>query len=81
MNMQQFSKKATVVSKDKKYANPEAPASFPMKKLLSVIFKHQGLVFDWEAKITMAQAGEIIDKEAPKLPPRQPKQSYNPYIR
>jgi hypothetical protein len=72
-----FSKFASVgvkpVAKAKDFTpkEPNAPASFDQKKLLSVIFKYKGMTYDWSLPITKGEASAMITEGITVLPPRQ----------
>jgi hypothetical protein len=52
-------------------ANPKAPASYRQKKALSACFSVQKLgKFDWDAKLTMGDAGKMLNDLMPKMPAR-----------
>ncbi len=52
-------------------ANPKAPASYRQKKALSACFSVQKLgKFDWDVKLTMAEAGKMLNELMPKMPER-----------
>lgn len=71
VDMSKFAAKVgSTVKKEKSYTvtDPKAPATFPQKKLLSVIFKNQGMVLDWKTPMTKGEASELISQGVGSLP-------------
>ncbi len=68
-----FVAKGDVVKKDAKVieiTDPDSPASFKQKKLLSVIFQQVFRAkYDWNAEITKGEAAALITENIGKLPP------------
>lgn len=50
------------VERSIKYLDPKAPASYKQRKYLAKIYAKKELRFQWDSKLTMAEAGKIIDQ-------------------